>query len=328
MFNQGPHQNQQHAMMNGGSAHQRYAMQMSNLTKQYQQHQSHQHQGHQPQHHDQGHGAHGGPLASHQHNLSSGGLSSTTPHFSSSHIQNGASSNVHSSLSRPPNEHWALQLQLAQNAREMTIPHAHARNHPTVNRSVVAGATPGVTKEPGKEERNRPMADRNQTEQQKEVWTSLDLGGQRLKSLSRPLFSYTFLTKLYLNFNHITYLPPVVGQLRNLTHLDLSHNELRELPAEIGMLVYLKEFLLFDNHIETLPFEMGSLYQLEILGIEGNPLTEDLKSVIVDHGTTDLIRYLREHAPSMYPPLHPGLFLLTLFSSATSTCRTTMDFLG
>ena len=124
------------------------------------------------------------------------------------------------------------------------------------------------------------------------------MSGQNLKILSPPLFSaaFTFTTKLYLNNNKLTYIPPLIGRLRSLVSLDLSLNQLTFLPPEIGMLVNLREFLLFDNHLETLPFELGSLYQLDILGIEGNPLKEDLKSLIVEYGTSELIKYLREQA--------------------------------
>lgn len=172
----------------------------------------------------------------------------------------------------------------------MTVPHAHARSHPTVNRSVVAGAANGLSKETDKEERNRAVASHGQAAKDDHVWTSLDLGGQRLKVLSKPLFNYHFLSKLFLNSNHLSFIPSAIGQLRNLVHLDISQNDLRELPAEVGMLVKLKEFFVFDNNLEMLPFEMGSLYQLEVLGIEGNPLNEDLKSIIVEHGTVELIR--------------------------------------
>src|SRR3954453_5544826 len=105
---------------------------------------------------------------------------------------------------------------------------------------------------------------------------SLDFGGQGLRALSSALFDYTFLDKLYMNFNKLAQLPPDIGRLKNMSHLDLSGNQLSELPPEIGMLTNLKTLLLFDNNLRPLPYEMGSLYQLEMLGIEGNPLDEEL----------------------------------------------------
>ncbi|KAF2835829.1 hypothetical protein M501DRAFT_941219 [Patellaria atrata CBS 101060] len=300
MYNQGHHQHGQHGMMNGGTGHQRYAMQMS-MSKQYQ-HQNHHNQGHQHQqaqdHAGHGHGAH---VGGHQHNLSSGGMSNVQPHFNQHHMQNGTPSSLHSGLNKPPTEHWTLQLQLAQGAREMTMAHSHARNHPMVNKSIVAGVSSGM-KERDKEERNRAGGETNDAGRQKQVWAALDFGGQNLKVISPTLFGYPFLTKLFLNANKLSYLPSAIGRLRNLTQLDLSLNQLTELPPEVGMLVNLRELLVIDNNLETLPFEMGSLYQLEILGVEGNPLHDDFKSIIVEHGTGELIKHLREQAPGPEPP--------------------------
>jgi len=181
--------------------------------------------------------------------------------------------------------------------------HAHARNHPGVSKNVVAsgGNTNGFVserEEKEKEERHRAIGNVNESGQ---VWTSLDLGGQSLKVLAKPVFMYTFLTRLFLCNNKISYLPHDIGRLRGLSHLDASANQLTELPAEIGMLSNLREFLLFDNQLETLPMEMGSLYHLEMLGIEGNPLDENMKSIIVEEGTEALIKTLRENAEGEYP---------------------------
>ncbi|KAF2470400.1 uncharacterized protein BDR25DRAFT_34458 [Lindgomyces ingoldianus] len=303
MFNQGHGHQGHNVMMNGGqSQHQRYAMQM-NLGKPFQHSQNHQHHTHNTHHQQQDHGgANHGNQYNHQHTISSGGLSNAQPHFAPGHLQNGTPGSVHSGLSKPPNEHWAEQLQLAQRAREMTQSHSHARNHPSVNKSVVAGTTNGIQKEVEKEERNRPAAQRAEDVKENHIWTVLDFGGQSLKVATPALFQYTFLTKLYLNTNKLTFLPATIGKLRNLTHLDVSLNELRMLPPEIGMLVNLKQLLLFDNNLDTLPFELGSLYQLEMLGIEGNPLPDDFKSIIIEHGTVELIKYFRENAQGPDPP--------------------------
>ncbi|PSN62698.1 hypothetical protein BS50DRAFT_501789 [Corynespora cassiicola Philippines] len=300
MFNQNHGHQGHNVMMNGGTGRQHYAMQM-NLGKPFQHNQNHQHHGHGHQHQEHTGGAHGGQY-NHQHNVSSGGISNVQPHFAPSHLQNGTPGSVHSGLSKPPNEHWALQLELAQKAREMTQSHSHARTHPSVNKSVVAGNSNGAQKEADKEERNRPAAPRAEDAKENHIWTILDFGGQNLKVITSALFQYTFLTKLYLNCNKLTYVPQQIGRLRNLTHLDLSLNDIRYLPPEIGMLVNLKQLLLFDNHLETLPYDMGSLYQLEMLGIEGNPIPDDLKSIIVEHGTTELIKHFRENAQGPAPP--------------------------
>ena len=231
--------------------------------------------------------------------MSSGALSTATPHFTPNHLQNNTPSSVHSALNKPPNEHWALQLQLAQHARELTMAHSYARNSPGVSKNVTVGSITGLTKEGEKEERNRAVgSDVMENGRNMQPWTALDMSGQYLKILSRSLFSdaFTFTTKLYLNNNKLTNIPPLIGRLRNLVFLDLSLNQLTFLPPEMGMLVNLRDLLLFDNRLESLPFELGSLYQLGMLGIEGNPLQEDLKSIVIEYGTTELIKYLREQA--------------------------------
>jgi CCR4-NOT transcription complex subunit 6 len=301
MYNQNHAHQNQHVMMNGGATHRSF-MQM-NMGKPFQQHtQSHQHHGHShQQHQDHSSAAHGSQYT-HQHNLSSGGFSNAQPHFAGGHLQNGTPGSVHSGLSKPPNEHWAEQLRLAQAARESTQSHSHARNHPSVNKNVMAGTGNGTKDEADKEERNRPAANRFKDGKDNHVWTILDFSGQNLRSLTPMLFNYNFLTTLYLNCNKLTYISPAIGKLRNLVHLDLSLNELRSLPSEMGMLVNLKQLLLFDNQLDSLPYELGSLYQLEMLGIEGNPIPDELRSIVVEQGTTELIKYFRENAEGPDPP--------------------------
>ncbi|CAO3644494.1 unnamed protein product [Mucor hiemalis] len=74
------------------------------------------------------------------------------------------------------------------------------------------------------------------------------------------------------------------------------------LPPELGLLTNLRELLLFDNNIVSLPTEFGNLYQLETLGLEGNPIHADLKNILIKEGTQALIISLRENAPVGLPP--------------------------
>ncbi|KZF25029.1 glucose-repressible alcohol dehydrogenase transcriptional effector [Xylona heveae TC161] len=298
MFSQS-HQQGQH-LMNGGPSQQRFAMQM-NLAQKFQ-HQNH-HAHHQTQHHHQpqqdhtAHSTHAGNLA-HQHAFS-GTLSTATPHFSSTHLPNGTPTSGTAALTKPLSEHWAHQLQMAAESRQASSPHHYARTNAHINKGITTTATNGVRKEGDNEERNRATGEDNKKRQR---WMSLDFGGQGLRALSEPLFNYTFLDKLYLNFNKLTHLPAAIGRLRHLTHLDLSNNQLSELPAEIGMLSSLKNLLLFDNNLHSLPYELGYLYQLEFLGIEGNPLEDSLKDQLVQNGTKALVTHLRESAPVSLPP--------------------------
>jgi len=299
MFNQN-HGGNQHGMLNGAS-HNRFGMAM-NMSKPYQP-QTHHHGHQQQQHQDHNtHNAHGGNFPHHQHSHSGGGaLSGSASHFNAQHATGSTPSNAYASAAKAPNEHWALQLQLAQQSREMNVQHHHARLASSSSKTTMISFTNGATKEAEKEERNRARME-DDTTPADQTWTALDMGGQNLKVMHTALLHYSFLTKLYLNHNKISFIPSMIGKLRNLAVLDLSQNELRELPVEIGMLVNLREFFLFDNQLETLPFEMGTLYQLQILGIEGNPLEEELKAIIVEQGTGALIKYMRENADPPAPP--------------------------
>ncbi|KAL4772986.1 Endonuclease/exonuclease/phosphatase [Aspergillus nidulans var. acristatus] len=299
---------QQHVIMNGGQAHQRFGMQMKFQTQNH-----HPHPAQQPHHHAH----HNQPPqhVGHQHNFSSGALASATPHFAPSHIQNGTHTNIDEELDESMNEHWQQQLQLAAESRQASSPHYYAR--------AVAQQTKGIQIAP-----SQPEAQENGVNQKNGVsktkpasrqgWHALDFGGQGLRALAPSLFKYAFLEKLYLSHNKLKVLPPQIGQLRKLTHLDLSANDLTELPEEIGMLTNLRHLLLFDNNIRTLPYEMGYLYRLEILGIEGNPLEDVLKSLIMKEGTKALIKYLKEEMPEVHVPPPARDWLVLDETAATS----------
>lgn len=136
------------------------------------------------------------------------------------------------------------------------------------------------------------------------TWNSLDMGGVNIKNIpsSSGLFTFTFLTNLFLNHNSLTSVPPEIAKLRHLTLLDLSGNNLMSVPPELGMLTMLKELYLFDNHLVTLPCELGSLHQLATLGVEGNPLEAVMKNIIQKDGTPALVSYLRDSCPVPAPP--------------------------
>lgn len=128
------------------------------------------------------------------------------------------------------------------------------------------------------------------------------MGGMNLKVISASLFQYGFLTVLYLNHNSLTSLPPSIVSLAGLVLLDISGNLLSSLPPELGLLTRLRELLLFDNHITAIPPEFGSLFQLDFIGLEGNPLPTNLLSLLSNEGTPALISYLRDNCPVPPPP--------------------------
>lgn len=130
----------------------------------------------------------------------------------------------------------------------------------------------------------------------------LDLSSARIRSLPLGLLNYTdFLTELRLNCNLLTTLPPQVGDLRSLVILDLSDNSLSFLPPELGKLTNLVELLLYNNRLCTLPAEMGYLYQLENIGLDGNPWDEPLTGVLMTQGPLAIIPFLRDNLLGTFP---------------------------
>jgi CCR4-NOT transcription complex subunit 6 len=77
---------------------------------------------------------------------------------------------------------------------------------------------------------------------------------------------------------------------------------LTSIPPELGLIASLKELLLFDNQLSDLPLELGTLHQLEFLGIEGNPISDNIRHAMAEKGTTGLIQYFRDHCPPPAPP--------------------------
>ncbi|KAI9343966.1 Endonuclease/exonuclease/phosphatase [Obelidium mucronatum] len=129
-------------------------------------------------------------------------------------------------------------------------------------------------------------------------WAKLDLGGMHIKNLSASLFAFRFLTTLYLNHNNLAFLSHEICLLKNLVCLDLSGNKLQAVPQELGQVVSLKELLLFDNQLTFLPVDLGNLYQLEVFGLEGNPLGEPYVGFMQKEGALAIIAYLRENIPA------------------------------
>lgn len=197
-------------------------------------------------------------------------------------------------MEEPISEAWSQQLQMAAESRQAGSPHYHAR---TVAKGAGAASSQSSTEETNGEERNRATSD---AQTRRQGWKALDFGGQGLRALSNALFNYSFLTKLYLNHNNLEYLPSSIGRLKYLTHLDVSSNHLVELPEEMGMLINMETCLLFDNKVHDLPYELGYMFKLNMLGIQGNPLKEELKVKIVQEGTRALIDALREEMPGKF----------------------------
>lgn len=302
MFNQG-HQQGQHG---------RLAM-MYNYQHQNSRHQQH-HPGLQQEHNGQ---SINGSILGHDSSYSSGVLSHSTPTFTPSTLQSAAA--TRGGQAQQINEHWAEQLKLYKESErahaamvEQHAPNYYARTKAVENRIFASTSQ-------DRETEDRRRASKTDGMGRRQDWHGMDLSGQGLRVLAAPLFSgYAFLTEIYLSSNKISQLPDSIGNLRQLRHLDASNNQLTELPPELSMCVYLKNLLLFDNNIQTLPSELGSLYQLEMLGIEGNPLEPTMKHEIMERGTKALIHLLREQAPvPLAPPVRPMLCIQDDASAAS-----------
>lgn len=128
------------------------------------------------------------------------------------------------------------------------------------------------------------------------------MGGLALKNIANEVYRYAFLTSLFINHNALTTISADIVKLRHLTVLDASGNKLSAVPPELGMLTSLRELFLFDNNLTTLPPELGTLHQLEMLGVEGNPLQDNLRTLFQREGTSAVIAYLRDSCPVPLPP--------------------------
>ena len=272
-----------------------------------------------------------GSVGGHHHTYSSGGLGNP-PYTSPQHTSNGTPVIQNSS------HHWQEQQTHVLTSRGSSSPHHHARQAALLNKNstqaqVTGGINPGLFQPPGGQTRkDGPSADEKECrkndvgELDRQDWKSLDLGGQGLRALSNALFQYTFLDKLYINHNKLTSLPPVIGRLKLLQLLDASGNQLTDLPPELGMLTNLKNLYLFDNQLTSLPNELGSLYHLEFIGLEGNPMREDLKQIMIKDGPRGVITTLRESLQSSYSfTLVFGYWVFLTRDSSPAACRERLD---
>ena len=132
-----------------------------------------------------------------------------------------------------------------------------------------------------------------------QLWHALDLSNLQIVNINSNVFKYHFLTRLYLNGNGLTELPPGIKNLANLRVLDLSHNRLTSLPSELGSCFQLKYLYFFDNLISSLPWEFGNLFNLQFLGCEGNPLDKQIIKILTEKSVTGLVFYLRDNRPEI-----------------------------
>lgn len=295
MYNQGSHR-QNHGLLNGGAGHQGFGMNVPKSFHSGGHGQQNHHVNNHHQDHNQigGHGAYG----NHQHNISASTLSNTTPHFTPAHLQNGTPDNS-GGIGKPANEAYAEHIR-EYNRLKMAgeKPHFYARTSTAVSR--LPGVTPSTVSSRQDADEHGVRGRAAESSEEQGMWDAMDFSGHGLKAMSASLFRhYPHLRSLYFSHNRMYQIPPHISCMRFLTELDLSFNQIRYLPPEIGMLTNLKKLKLFQNELDSLPYELGSLYQLEFLGLEGNPMRDapDQFDQLREHGTAELVRYLREEAP-------------------------------
>lgn len=104
--------------------------------------------------------------------------------------------------------------------------------------------------------------------------TSLNLASAKLSQFRDKIFeNCQNLTKLVLDKNHISSVPPQIGKLRRLEHFSMIKNPLSSLPPTIGCLVELKHLNLRECNLTSLPAEIWHCAKLESLNISSNILS-------------------------------------------------------
>ena len=145
------------------------------------------------------------------------------------------------------------------------------------------------TNEGGSNTSNGHKGEETEEKQSTNTWTEIEIVGNT-RNISPTLWTFTYLTGLYLRDNGITRIPNEISKLKNLTKLDLSKNKLRSLPLEIGDMIELNELNLSYNLLRILPNEIGRLFKLKSLGLQGNPLPPEY----MDLGLDNLLMFLLE----------------------------------
>eukprot|EP00053_Salpingoeca_punica_P020836 m.212390 g.212390 ORF g.212390 m.212390 type:complete len:555 (-) comp20243_c0_seq1:309-1973(-) len=101
---------------------------------------------------------------------------------------------------------------------------------------------------------------------------SLNLSNNQLESLPDEIGLLTLLQELFLQYNHLRYLPESICQLQELFELDIKYNVLERLPRDFGLLSKLNILDLTNNHIRELPASFGGLKSLTNLSVFANRL--------------------------------------------------------
>lgn len=308
-------------------------------------HSSHHHSGHHHGHHSNGNG-NGSSLGQSHYGQQNGGLLSQNSNSLNglSNNMNGMNNKLFSSLQGHGNLQSNSSSPVGHSLQQQIM-----MQSPTVNMNAIAayGQQPALLANSLNNQYSSSMNNNNNqnnnnyvddsvynyhASSQKQIsqiqWYEVEIKGL-VKNISPKLWEWTHLRCLYLNDNNLMRLPPAVANLVNLQCLDASNNKIRTLPAEIGDMTSLRELYLNNNQVRVLPFEFGKLFKLSQLGLKGNPLTQDMMSILMEpNGTQKLLIHLLDQLTITCPPppRRPWMILAEPSQSGNTTIFTTMCY--
>uniref|UniRef100_A0A7N6AAY3 PDZ domain-containing protein n=1 Tax=Anabas testudineus TaxID=64144 RepID=A0A7N6AAY3_ANATE len=100
----------------------------------------------------------------------------------------------------------------------------------------------------------------------------LDLGSNEFAEVPEVLEQLTGLKELWMDGNKLTFLPGMLGMLKQLVYLDVSKNTLEMVDEQICGCDNLQDLLLSNNALTQLPSSIGSLKKLTALKVDENQL--------------------------------------------------------
>ncbi|XP_043556040.1 leucine-rich repeat-containing protein 40 [Chiloscyllium plagiosum] len=151
--------------------------------------------------------------------------------------------------------------------------------------------------------------------------TDVNLGFNKLSSVSLELCTLEFLIHLDLRNNLLTSLPMEIKQLQHLQIVILSFNRFKEFPNALYQIPALETILISNNQMGSIdafqlmqldklttldmqnndlmqvPPELGSCVNLRTLLLEGNPFRNP-RAAILTRGTAAVLEYLRNRIPT------------------------------
>ncbi|XP_061655251.1 erbin isoform X3 [Phyllopteryx taeniolatus] len=102
----------------------------------------------------------------------------------------------------------------------------------------------------------------------------LDLGSNEFTEVPEVLEQLTGIKELWMDGNRLTFLPGMLGTLKQLLYLDVSKNNLEMVDEQICGCESLQDLLLSNNALTQLPGTIGSLKKLTALKVDENQLME------------------------------------------------------